>query len=113
MIDMNIEHYIIAFGKLKVDRTGGWTDDTNNGAPYKPILLLVVIDLIEQSEIKSNLIELTSELVDLYRVYCRQVLTSSRVPASIALPFFHLKSDKFWELVPQLGKEAVLIPTLY
>src|SRR5690349_2284002 len=104
-----LEDYLKAFAKLKVDRNRNfWTADTNFGAPYKPVLLLAVLDLIEQGEFQPNLIELTLELVDLYKAYCIRVLAPGKIAASIALPFFHLRSDKFWHLLPQDGKEAIL-----
>jgi hypothetical protein len=41
-----------------------WPAETNHCAPYKPILLLAVIDLIAEGHIRDNLIEITPELMD-------------------------------------------------
>ncbi len=71
------------------------------------MLLLSVLDLFEQDEIKSNLIELTSDLGELFARYWEQVMAFNR-RGNLALPFFHLQGDGFWHLLPKRGKEDVL-----
>lgn len=84
-----------------------WSEVTFHQAPYKPILLLSVLDLFEQGEIETNLIDLTPDLGELFAQYCSMVLPFDR-PGNIALPFFHLQSDGFWHLLPRPGKEEIL-----
>jgi putative restriction endonuclease len=65
------------------------------------------MDLFVQGSISSNLVELTPELGELFTLYWAQVMPPSR-RGNLAMPFFHLKSDGFWHLVPRPGKEAFL-----
>jgi putative restriction endonuclease len=103
-----IEKYITAFGKLKRDiNRQRWSASTNYGAPYKPTLLLTVLDLISQGLIKNNFIELTAELCDVFLIYWSRVIPPEQ-RSNIAMPFFYLKSDGFWHLIPVPGKENEL-----
>ncbi len=87
--------YSNKFRKLRIDRARG------NPAPHKPLLLLAVIDLIEQGTIKSNKIEPSPLIVESFLKYWN--LLSLEKPR-IYLPFYHLKSDKFWHLHTKNGQ---------
>lgn len=103
-----IEKYIKLFKKLRSDASRDrWSSATLHRAPHKPLLLLAIIDLFEQGSIKANLIELNSDLGELFTVYWSRVMPPDH-GGNIALPFFHLKSEGFWELVPHPGKENFL-----
>jgi putative restriction endonuclease len=80
---------------------------TTHRAPHKPLLLLSLIDLFAEGSVSSNLIKLNTELMQLFGEYWSLVMPYD-THGSIALPFFHLKSDGFWHLIAQLGKEALL-----
>lgn len=84
-----------------------WTEGTRNGAPHKPLLLLSVLDLFEQGRITTNLIELTLDLGELFTRYWARIMPPDR-RGNLALPFFHLRSDGFWHLVPKPGKQSAL-----
>jgi len=100
--------YARRFANLRTDKSRSrWPEVTYNRAPHKPLLLLSVLDLFEQGEIKSNLIELTSDLGELFARYWEQVLPFNR-RGNLALPFFHLQGDGFWRLLPKRGKEDTL-----
>lgn len=101
-----LSHYIHQFSKLRTDRSGNWTQATNGQAPHKPFLLLSVLDQFSEGHIKSNLIEFTPELAELFAAYWEIILPDRQ--GNIALPFFHLRSSKFWHLVPQPGQETTL-----
>jgi putative restriction endonuclease len=103
-----LDRYRQAFSKLRTDvsRTR-WSARTCYRAPHKPLLLLSVMDLFAQGSITSNLIELGPELGELFTLYWAQVMPPGR-RGNLAMPFFHLKSDGFWHLVPRPGKEAFL-----
>jgi putative restriction endonuclease len=75
--------------------------------PHKPCMLLAVIELIEAKRITTNCIEYNDVLISRYRGYF-EVVKQGNDRLNPWLPFFHLKGDKFWHLIPQLGKEAVL-----
>jgi putative restriction endonuclease len=107
MTDTNLSFYLQKFSHLRTDRTGGWTAATRGQAPHKPILLLAVLDLFAQGRITINLIETTPELGELFAAYWSKVMPPER-RGNLALPFFHLRSSNFWQLLPQPGKEAAL-----
>ena len=93
-----LETYVEKMKRLKIDRAHG-------SAPHKPVLLLSVIALIEDGQIHENVIACSEELKDTFFRYMSR-LSDRR--ANIALPFFHLKSDKFWHHHPNPGREEEL-----
>ena len=84
-----------------------WTESTRNAAPHKPLLLLCVLDLFEQGRITSNLLELSPDLRELFTRYWTRILPPDR-RGNLALPFFHLRSDGFWQLILKPGKQDVV-----
>ena len=103
-----IEQYLQKFSKLNTDKNRShWTAVTTYRAPHKPILLLSIIDLFAQGHIHNNLIELDEELMELFGLYWRAVNPPSQ-RGDITMPFFHMRSEGFWHLLPQPGQEAVL-----
>lgn len=106
-----VENYIKRFAKLRTDTSPTrWSAVTRHRAPHKPLLLLAVMDLFAQGSVTTNLIELTADLGELFTLYWARVMPPDR-RGNLALPFFHLKSDGFWHLVPRSGKEAFLAAT--
>lgn len=106
-----VESYVKRFAKLRTDASPArWSVATRHRAPHKPLLLLAVMDLFAQGSITINLVELTPELGELFTLYWARVMPADRL-GNLALPFFHLKSDEFWHLVPVPGKESVLAAT--
>lgn len=103
-----LQKYIKFFSKLRSDAVPGrWPEVTNKRAPYKPFLLLAILDLVAQHEIKTNFIELNAELLDIFDLYWFRVIGHAR-ESNPVLPFFHLKSEGFWHLIPQPNKELLL-----
>lgn len=103
-----IESYIKAFGRLRTDASKkNYPETSLHRAPHKPLLLLTVFDLVAQGNLTTNLIALSPELGDLFATYWKLVMPPDRT-GNLSLPFFHLKNDGFWHLIPQLGKEEVL-----
>lgn len=97
-----LTYYLNKIERLRIDRSHGIP------APHKPILLLAVTDLIEEGAITNNKIELSPQLVESFLKYWYLVhLDKPR----IFLPFFHLKSDKFWHLYAKAGNEQLLATT--
>lgn len=103
-----LSKYIESFKKIKTDinRTR-WFSNTKYRAPYKPLLLLTIFDLISQGEIKNNLIELTPEFCETFSLYWFRLMPPER-KGNIAMPFFYLTSDGFWHLIPYPRKEKEL-----
>jgi putative restriction endonuclease len=103
-----ITDYKTAFAKLSVDKVSGrWGEETNHGAPYKPFLLLAIMDLIAQGEITTNFIQLNAELLDTFTLYWDKVMGQDKWRNPV-LPFYHLKSEGFWYLQPVPGMEQAL-----
>jgi len=94
-----IDDYARRFARLRTNRNRKvWSEVTAYQAPYKPILLLCVLDLFDSGEIPSNFVEISDDLVELFGKYVERVLPFIR-PGSLALPFFHLQGDGFWHLL--------------
>ncbi len=103
-----IEDYLKCFSKLRTDTSPArWQATTNYRAPYKPFLLLAVMDLIAQGIIQTNFIEFSADLIDIFDLYWDRVMGQEKASNPV-LPFFHLHRDGFWHLVPVPGKEQVL-----
>ncbi|MEI6882436.1 MAG: HNH endonuclease, partial [Bacteroidota bacterium] len=98
-MDEKLKRFIKAFGKLNVDRTHG-------RAPHKPILLLAVLQAYRNGFIQNNRIYMTPELVALFKTKWSSLVTTNH-ECRISYPFYYLKSDKFWKLVPKVGFEDV------
>ena len=74
-------------------------------APHKPLLLLTIIELIERGQIHENKIYCSPDLERTFRKYWDKVIGWNY---SIAIPFFFLKSDGFWDLHSNIGCEDEL-----
>jgi len=99
-----LEYFLNAFAKLRTDGSRkNWTSLTYNRSPYKPLLLLTVLDFIESGVIVRNFIEPSFELAQTFQSYCDVLLPSER-KASMSYPFYHLESAAFWELKTQPGQ---------
>ena len=90
------------FQKLRVDRAG------KTPAPHKPLLLLVVLDLIECGDLKTPRIRLTPELAFRFLGYWEIVAARGRHLGRVELPFFYLRSDGIFHLVAHEGLHAAL-----
>ncbi|WP_416674137.1 HNH endonuclease [Egbenema bharatensis] len=98
----DLNYYINRFTNLNVNTVGG-------KAPYQPLLLLSVIELIEQRLIQENKIYLSLELISTFAKF-RSQLSTPYYQADLAQPFFFLSRAKnpFWYLQPKPGFENVL-----
>ena len=94
-----LEKYVQKMKRLRVDKAHG-------AAPHQPLLLLTVIELIEQGQIRENKIYLTPDLVETFLKYWTKVVTDRK--PDLALPFYHLQNRGFWHLHPNAGYEKVL-----
>ena len=74
-------------------------------APYKPCLLLALIQLIEQGDIRENKIQLSPNLIDAFMKYTAKF---SDWDGKIHNPFYYLKNDGFWYLYPNVNRETQL-----
>lgn len=90
-------YYCSLFKKLR-------RDYKNGGAPHKPILLISLIQAFQQKQYSSKQIAITPELVGLFKSnWNRLVVTNHQ--CLFTLPFYHMNTEPFWELIPNLGCE--------
>lgn len=89
----SLSKYIRAFKKLHVDRSHGI-------APHKPILLLSVLQSYQDNSISENKVRITPELVALFKTNWN-ILVRTNHDCRITYPFYYLKSDRFWKLIPR------------
>lgn len=97
VINKNLEFYLHCFKNLRRDRKKG-------GAPHKPILLISLIQLFELSDKYDNKIFITPEIVGLFKSNWSNLVKSDH-QMIFALPFYHMKSEPFWKLIPNQGCE--------
>ena len=97
---LNFEHDILyydyRFSHLKTAKTHGQT------APHKPLLLLAVMELVEAGNINSPQIMLSDELVNTFNRNAQiHVPDVKHYRPNIGMPFYHMQSEPFWDLVPR------------
>lgn len=95
----NLKKYLQAFKNLHVDRSHGI-------APHKPILLLSVLQSVLYKQIVTNRIPITAELVALFKSNWNSLVITKH-DCRISYPFYYLKSDGFWKLIPRSGFENI------
>lgn len=101
-------HYINLFQNLNTDKSKSrWDKRTMNRAPHKPLVLLAIMDRFAEGAYPTNLIELDDELGELFAIYWALAEPPS-LRGNIAMPLYHLQSDKFWHLLPREGYEERL-----
>lgn len=100
--------FITAFQHLRQDAIPGrWPATTMHVAPHKPLLLISVLDNFLDSPTAPNLIEPALALEARFQAYWDRIMVPPH-RSTMALPFFHLKNDGFWSLIPVRGMENAL-----
>src|SRR5260370_39779004 len=91
------DYWLTKFSKLRVDRARG------DPAPHKPLLLLVVCDLAETTNLSHDTLPLTPELA--FRFYTYWSIVAGRRPQrpDVLLPFHHLLCDGVWSVLDAKG----------
>lgn len=93
----DVAYYISCFEKLRRDRKNG-------GAPHKPILLISLIQAFQQNLLTSKEIPILPELVGLFKSNWNKLVETNH-QCLFTLPFYHLSSEPFWQLIPNVGCE--------
>ena len=88
------------FSKLRVDRSHGV-------APHKPILLISILQAYQAGLLAGNRVYISPELLGLFKANWA-ILVRTNHNCIFSYPFFHMKSEPFWELVVQPGEESAL-----
>jgi putative restriction endonuclease len=95
-----IEKYFKSFSNLRTDKNRNrYPAITNHRAPHKPFLLLSIMDLIAQGQITENFIEPSFDLVETWNTYYSRIMPPGSA-TSMAYPFSRLKTDGFWQRLP-------------
>jgi len=101
--------YVNKFANLNTDKSKSrWGEETYYRAPHKPLLLLAILDLFAEGNLQINLIDLSEDLGEFFSIYWSKLTPQDRLYGNIAMPFFHLRSEGFWHLMPRPGKELFL-----
>lgn len=72
------------------------------GAPHKPVLLLSILDAVERGYITSQRVYITAELIALFKSNWN-IWVKTPHTRDFTLPFYHLSSEPFWNLVVKPG----------
>ncbi len=85
--------------RLRVDRAKGI-------APHKPLLLLILIEMINQGELQSPTVKLTPQLAFRFSEYWRIVAHRRSQRPEVRLPLHYLRSDKIWKTFKNDGSPS-------
>jgi putative restriction endonuclease len=96
-MNKDLKYYCSLFGKLR-------RDSKNGGAPHKPILLISLIQSFQQNIYKSNQITILPELVGLFKSNWASLVATNHT-CLFTLPFYHMRTEPFWSLIPNEGCE--------
>lgn len=96
-MNKDLKYYCSLFGKLR-------RDSKNGGAPHKPILLISLIQSFQQDIYKSNQITILPELVGLFKSNWSSLVSTNHT-CLFTLPFYHMRTEPFWSLIPNEGCE--------
>lgn len=88
----NLAYYCKRFAELNVSST-----KKRGNAPYQPILLLSIIDLIAQGQLETPQITVSDELIQTFKKYWN-LLGSPAYKGGLHYPFFALQTQGFWKL---------------
>lgn len=77
-------------------------------APHKPVLLLVILEMVKVGDLLSNRVIYDGVFVGHFRNQWKRLVNSGHTPNS-ALPFFHMRSERkptfYWRLVIKPGMD--------
>lgn len=101
---INVGHYINAFSNLRCYKRNGIS------APYKAMLLLSVMNLVERGIIASERIEPSAILkAEFERIKNSTDYDHELFNPKISNPFVHMANEGFWRLVPKISGEITAI----
>ena len=97
MSKKDLKYYCFRFEKLR-------RDYKNGGAPHKPVLLISLIQAFQQGLYKTTEVTITPELVGLFKSNWNKLVNTNH-QCLFTLPFYHMNSEPFWDLIPNIGCE--------
>lgn len=75
-------------------------------APHKPLLLLIICDVVEEGRLDGGLLHRDGALAFRFATLWRVVADRRRTKPDLRLPFYHLKSDGVWRPLDEDGRPA-------
>ena len=81
-------------------------DPASGIAPHKPLLLLIVCDLVEEGKLAGAILRRDGDLVFRFSSYWRIVAERRRTKPDVKLPFFHLRTEGVWRPLEANGRSA-------
>jgi putative restriction endonuclease len=93
-------YWLQKLATLRIDRARG------NPAPHKPLLLLVILEMVEKGEITGCDVTLSPDLAFRFSVFWSVVAGRRRQPPDVRLPFHHLGSSGIWQPLTADGKPS-------
>ncbi len=92
-------NWLDVLASLRIDRSKG-------PAPHKPLLLLLVLEMLENAEIGGSTLHLTPELAFRFSTYWSIVAHRRSQAPDVRLPFHHLHSDGVWHPFTKAGDQS-------
>jgi putative restriction endonuclease len=93
-------YWLQKLATLRIDRARG------NPAPHKPLLLLIILEMVEKGEITSRALPLSPDLAFRFSVFWSVVARRRQQPPDVRLPFHHLESSGIWQALTADGKPS-------
>ncbi|MCX8156919.1 MAG: HNH endonuclease [Verrucomicrobiae bacterium] len=93
-------YWLHKLATLKIDRARG------DPAPHKPFLLLMVLEMADRGEIKSQELSLSPDLAYRFSLFNQVIADRKRRPLELRLPFHHLKTSGIWQPLMADGKPS-------
>jgi len=100
MIEKNQDYWLRRLQALRIDRARG------NPAPHKPLLLLVVMEMVEKGEIAGLEVPLSPDLAFRFGVFWSVVAGRRTQSPDVRMPFHHLASSGVWQPLTSEGKPS-------
>lgn len=97
MLAKDLRYYCSKFEKLR-------RDFKNGGAPHKPILLISLIQAFQNGLYSTSEIHILPEFVGLFKSNWKTLVKTNH-QCLFTLPFYHMNTEPFWELIPNKGCE--------
>ncbi|OHE18351.1 MAG: hypothetical protein A2X96_05135 [Syntrophobacterales bacterium GWC2_56_13] len=99
MIIKDQKYWLHKLATLRIDRSHG-------PAPHKPLLLLVIMEMVEKGEIASLEVARSPNLVFRFSVFWSVVANRRKQSPEVRLPFHYLGSSGMWQPFTADGKPS-------
>jgi putative restriction endonuclease len=91
-------YWLQKLATLRIDRAHG------KPAPHKPLLLLVIMEMVEKGEIESAEVTLSPDIAFRFSVFWSVVAPRRKQRPEVRLPFHYLRSSGMWQPLTAQGE---------